>query len=162
MDAPLSPGNWTYAAGEARFGTGDFGGSRPELRLACNRATGQVGIVRAGTVPVPTQMRIRTETQDRTIEIRSFKGDPAELLPEPIAANDPLLDAMAFSKGRFAVEVPGLPTLYIEPKPPKPAKQASLKTGRSGPCADTTARPLNWVRRAVAVCGSARARLYRR
>ena len=30
-----------------------------------------------------------------------------------LPARDPLLDAMAFSKGRFAVEVAGLPTLYL-------------------------------------------------
>ena len=32
-------------------------------------------------------------------------------------ARDPLLDAMAFSKGRFALEVAGLPTLYVPSYP---------------------------------------------
>ncbi|MDG2003332.1 MAG: hypothetical protein P8J20_08375 [Novosphingobium sp.] len=30
-----------------------------------------------------------------------------------LPASDPLLDAMAFSRGRFAVETAGLPTLYV-------------------------------------------------
>lgn len=29
------------------------------------------------------------------------------------AARDPLLDAMAFSRGRFAIQSDGLPTLYV-------------------------------------------------
>jgi hypothetical protein len=34
-----------------------------------------------------------------------------------VPAQDPLLDAMAFSKGRFAVESAGLATLYVPPYP---------------------------------------------
>ncbi|MGE5953581.1 MAG: hypothetical protein ACM308_08200 [Qipengyuania vulgaris] len=30
-----------------------------------------------------------------------------------MAPKSPLLDAMALTKGRFAVETPGLPTLYL-------------------------------------------------
>lgn len=30
-----------------------------------------------------------------------------------VDADDPILDAMAITKGRFAIETPGLPTLYI-------------------------------------------------
>jgi hypothetical protein len=30
-----------------------------------------------------------------------------------LPARDPLLDAIAFSRGRFAVAVPGEPTLYV-------------------------------------------------
>jgi len=39
-------------------------------------------------------------------------GPPAALAVS-LAARDPLLDAMAFSRGRFAVETAGLPTLYV-------------------------------------------------
>jgi hypothetical protein len=38
-----------------------------------------------------------------------------------LAATDPLLDAIAFSRGRFAVEAPGLPTLIL-PTWPEPAR----------------------------------------
>ena len=34
-----------------------------------------------------------------------------------VPARDPLLDAMAFSKARFAVEVPGSPALYVPSYP---------------------------------------------
>jgi hypothetical protein len=38
-----------------------------------------------------------------------------------LAANDPLLDAMVFSRGRFSIEVTGLPRLII-PTWPEPAR----------------------------------------
>lgn len=52
-----------------------------------------------------------------TSDSRSLSAEPvAGALPTLVArfaARDPLLDAMAFSRGRFAVEVNGLPTLYL-------------------------------------------------
>jgi hypothetical protein len=54
-------------------------------------------------------MRILAETTARSIPATQRQGATAAQL----AARDPLLDAMAFSKGRFAVDVPGLPPLYL-------------------------------------------------
>jgi len=54
-------------------------------------------------------MRVLTETTSRVLDAAPDGGSVAAVLP----ARDPLLDAMAFSKGRFAVEVAGLPTLYL-------------------------------------------------
>jgi hypothetical protein len=54
-------------------------------------------------------MRILTETTERTLSVAPREGASAAQL----GARDPLLDAMAFSKGRFAVEVTGLPMLYL-------------------------------------------------
>ena len=39
-------------------------------------------------------------------------SDPPQVIAR-IDARDPLLDAIAFSKGRFVVDVVGLPTLYV-------------------------------------------------
>jgi hypothetical protein len=38
---------------------------------------------------------------------------PAGWLVVVLTARDPLLDAMAFSRGRFALEAAGLETLYL-------------------------------------------------
>lgn len=52
-----------------------------------------------------------------TSDTRPLSADPAPQgqpqLIATLAANDALLDSMAFSRGRFAVEVNGLPTLYL-------------------------------------------------
>ena len=113
MDAPQTPGDWSYAAGTgasaARFGEP---GAEPRLLLRCDQAQGRVTMQRAGVPAGTPSLTIRTETVTRAL--------PAEALAQPtptttvsFAPRDPLLDAMAFSKGRFAVETPGLPTLYV-------------------------------------------------
>ena len=108
MDAPLTPGDWTYAGGLARFAE--------HLVLRCDRAAGVVEIGRAGTAPAPAQMIVRSEFMERGIAAQPAESDPAWIFAR-VPARDPLLDAMAFSKGRFAVEVPGSPTLYAPSYP---------------------------------------------
>jgi hypothetical protein len=104
MDYPATPGDWSYAGGIARFGE--------TLTLRCDRAAGAVEISRAGTSGSPAEMIVRTETIERGVAAQPARSDPAWIVAR-VPARDPLLDAMAFSKGRFAVEVTGLPTLYI-------------------------------------------------
>ena len=108
MDVPATPGDWTYSGGVARFAQ--------HLMVRCDRAAGVVEISRAGTAAVPVQMIVRAEMMERGVAAQPAKSDPAWVLAR-VPARDPLLDAMAFSKGRFAVEVAGLPTLYIPSYP---------------------------------------------
>ena len=57
-------------------------------------------------------MIVRTESQTRSLPAVTAKGAPPATETR-LSANDRLLDAMALSKGRFAIEVPGTPTLYL-------------------------------------------------
>ena len=83
---PLANGQWSYAAiatgGEARFGG--------QLSLLCNKHARTITISRPGT-PAGA-MTIVTDTQSRTLPPNGI-----------LAATDTLLDAMAFSRGRFIV-----------------------------------------------------------
>ena len=108
MDVPATPGDWNYASGLARFAD--------QLMLRCDRAAGVVEINRAGTAALPVQMIVRTEAMERGIAAQPTESDPAWIRAR-VPAHDPLLDAMAFSKGRFAIEVAGLPTLYVPSYP---------------------------------------------
>jgi hypothetical protein len=108
MDAPLTPGDWTYAGGLARFAE--------HLIMRCDRAAGVVEIGRAGSSPAPAQIIVRAELMERGVTAQPAESDPAWIFAR-VPARDPLLDAMAFSKGRFAVEVPGSPTLYVPSYP---------------------------------------------
>jgi hypothetical protein len=108
MDAPATPGDWTYRGGQASFGQP---GAPPLLTLRCDRPAGAVEIARAGSAVAPLQMRVLTEFQDRALDAVPARSDPPTIAAR-IPTHDPLLDAMAFSKGRFAVEIGGLPTLY--------------------------------------------------
>lgn len=112
MDFPATPGDWTYAGGVARFGPP----SGAYLSMRCDRASGVVELFRSGAPGVPVQMIIRSEALERAVSAEPAQGDPATLRAR-VPARDPLLDAMAFSKGRFAVETAGMPTLYVPSYP---------------------------------------------
>lgn len=112
-DAPLTPGTWSYEPGTtgsvARFGSES---GTPLASLRCDRATGRIALDRAGAAPGPLPLTITTSTATR-----AFTATPvASATPQltlAFAPRDPVLDAMAFSRGRFVIEVTGLPTLYL-------------------------------------------------
>ena len=97
-DAPLTPGDWSYAGGEARYAG---------FSLRCDPARRQVVLSRAGA---SGPLRLRTTNGDHVLA-------PGAALP----ADDPRLDDMAFSRGRFTVEARGLATLVL-PAWPEPAR----------------------------------------
>ena len=82
------------------------------VTLTCDLRGRTVLLARAGDAPRAVPMTIRT-----TFSLRGLTSDPAASRPGWItvrlAARDPLLDAIAFSRGRFSVEVTGLTPLYL-------------------------------------------------
>ena len=110
-DAALTPGSWAYEPGTA--GSVASFGSDSSAPLAIVRcAAGRIGLSRAGAAPGPLPLTITTSSATR-----AFTATPiAEATPQlvlALAPRDPVLDAMAFSRGRFVIEVAGLPTLYL-------------------------------------------------
>jgi hypothetical protein len=99
-DLPLAPGDWTYdpAADEARYG---------DFSLRCDSARRQIVATRAGT---PGPLRFRTTYGERVLPAAGV-----------LSAADPLLDEMAFSRGRFTVDAPGAAMLVL-PAWPEPAR----------------------------------------
>lgn len=114
LDAPQTPGDWAYVSEtEASFAYFEDTANPDDIRfmLRCDRVTRQVMLARGSPAPGEVMMRIRTETRDQllTAEPVPMTG----LVAVSLSANDPLLDAMAVTKGRFAVEVEGMQPLYI-------------------------------------------------
>lgn len=109
QDAPITPGNWTWAM-SAGQSTSRFAGDLFAMR--CNAAEGTISLLRAGSVNGQLPMTITTEKATRQITARGIPG-ATPMIEASLSARDPLLDAMAFSRGRFAVSVSGLATLYI-------------------------------------------------
>ena len=113
IDAPQTPGDWRYgatAAGSmARFG-GDE--NSPLLLLSCDRSSREIALLRPGSAAQPVPSRILTETSERLVTAYQLE-DTNPYLAISLRASDPLLDAMALTRGRFAVETAGLPTLYV-------------------------------------------------
>ena len=114
LDAPQTPGDWAYARepGETFAYFGDR--SQPEERhfmIRCDLGDRRVWLARKSQGTKGMMMRIRTETRDQvlTAEPVPMTG----MVAVALAASDPLLDAMAITKGRFAVEVEAMEPLYI-------------------------------------------------
>jgi hypothetical protein len=83
---PLAPGQWSYlvtpTGSEARYDG--------YLAVRCDRATRTVTIMRPGAAS--SVMTVATSSVTRSIPVGGR-----------LLANDPLLDAIAFSRGRFLV-----------------------------------------------------------
>ncbi|HEY6816122.1 MAG TPA: hypothetical protein VI168_11325 [Croceibacterium sp.] len=118
MDAPLTPGDWRYAAGVATFSGGD---GSPLLVLRCAAGTGALAIERTGVGNefAPTLV-VRAESVSRSLSPTTTGqgvGGAGGWTVAALPVQDALLDAIAFSKGRFAIESAGLATLYVPPYP---------------------------------------------
>ena len=87
--APLSPGQWSYSASaagsEARFGA--------IFSIRCERTTRRVTLRRMGPVASP----VGALTIGTDLAVRTIAADGA------VANSDAVLDAIAFSRGRFIV-----------------------------------------------------------
>lgn len=106
MDAPLSPGGWTYRGSIALFGPR----GAPTFAIGCEPGR-RVSLGRTDGVSAAS-LTFRTSSTSRTIPAAAASG-PFPGSEVRVAAADPLLDALAFSRGRFAVEAAGAPTLVI-------------------------------------------------
>ena len=109
QDLPLTAGAWTYA-GDATASAARFGAEgTPAFTLRCDRQRHVVTLERAGAIAGAT-MAVRTSYSTATWPVGAKPGGaPAVIL----AAADPVLDRMAFSRGRFSVSVAGMPTLML-------------------------------------------------
>ncbi len=106
-DWPATPGNWRWSrsatGSDAVFADGQF-------IMHCNPAQHTITLLRAAsTASGQVPMTIRTSETARSLPAVPVAGGVGVTL----SARDPLLDAMAFSRGRFAVEAAGTAPLYI-------------------------------------------------
>ncbi|HEY1142585.1 MAG TPA: hypothetical protein VGE68_00980 [Sphingomicrobium sp.] len=109
--APVSPGSWGYRAttlgSEAAFVDGT--GTR-RMVVSCVRTTRQVTFSRASAAPAAS-LSIWTSTASSTLTSRFEQL--AQRVTAVTTAYDPLLDAIAFSRGRFALSMPGSAPLVL-------------------------------------------------
>jgi hypothetical protein len=104
-------GSWTYSpvvgGSEATFVNA---ASQPQLTISCARPTRQVTISKPATGAAPF-ISIWTTAQTRNLPA---SYNPATgRLSATLAAFDPFLDAIAFSRGRAEFSVSGQPALVI-------------------------------------------------
>ena len=111
-DVPLTPGTWRWssAAGQsaATFG---FSGQAPLVTLACV-APGTVQLRHAGTVAGAAPVGVTASAG--TFPLMSDAVAPgATGVTVTLPARARVLDAIAFSRGRFVIEVAGLAPSYL-------------------------------------------------
>jgi hypothetical protein len=113
QDWPVTPGTWRYER-DARGSRALFGtpGADAVAVLRCDLSARAVYLSRAGAAP--GGFTIRTSSTTRTIAAQPTGGTPA-YVAAALTARDPLLDAIAFSRGRFTVEQPGAAPLVLRP-----------------------------------------------
>lgn len=110
-DRAVTPGTWVYDR-DARGTRAVYGRSGADalLVLRCDRMGGRILLSRAGTATAP--LTIRTTGATRVIPVQPT-GGTLPYTAVTLTPNDPLLDAMAFSRGKLVVEQPGAATLVL-------------------------------------------------
>lgn len=110
-DWPVTPGNWVYRQDD-RGSIALFGrvGEDADLTLRCDRNRMRVYFSRRGEAAGP--LVIRTSSTLRSVDAMPTGGTPAYVAAD-LAPRDPLLDAMGHTRGRFVVEMAGVPALVV-------------------------------------------------
>lgn len=111
-DRLITPGDWRWSrsggASSARFGPGP-GGALLEFR--CDRSANAVLLILGGAANGPTPVTVTTTSTARPLTGQPLAGTQ-DALVVALPARDPLLDAIVFSRGRFAVEARGFAPVY--------------------------------------------------
>lgn len=110
-DAPRTPGDWRWsnAGGRSLASYGPAGA--PVLTLACDGPGRTVTLFRSWAAPQAGPLTITATSARRMFTASAISAPSGVAVTLP--ATDPILDAMAFSRGRFMVETAGMPTLYL-------------------------------------------------
>lgn len=103
QEAPLTPGDWAYRAGAAEFA----GPDGPLFRVACEPGS-RIALLRIAPLPADA-LTVRTTLLERSLAASPIAPGIVARLP----AGDPLFDAIAFSRGRIAVEAGTAPDLIL-------------------------------------------------
>jgi hypothetical protein len=110
-DWPMQQGSWVYRRDD-RGSIALYGvpGSDALVTLRCDKGRGRVYLSRAGGAG--SALTMRTSSTSKTVAAQPTGGQPPYIAAE-MQTIDPLLDAMAYSRGRIALEVPGLLNIAI-------------------------------------------------
>ena len=109
---PVTPGDWVYRQDE-RGSIALFGplGQNALVSLRCDRAQGALFLSRQGQANGGTTITLRASQGLETFTATQAGDSP--YIAAAIAPANPMLDKLAYSRGRFVVESPGLPPLKL-------------------------------------------------
>ena len=109
--AAITAGTWSYrdlpTGSEAVFTDARV---IRRLQVKCSRATRRVTVSVTSATPA-TSIRVMTTETERVLPA-AFDGQGFQVVAE-LGPQDPILDGIAFSRGRFAITVPGGAALVV-------------------------------------------------
>ena len=114
-DVPLTPGTWVWRGGQGTSSIAQFGlpGEPAAFALRCDFATRAVVFSRAGAPGAAANaMSFTTSFGVFALGARYGGGQPPAIVAQ-MGARDPRLDQLAFSRGRFLVDMAGAPRLVL-------------------------------------------------
>jgi len=113
IDWPITSGDWVYRQDErgsiALFGVA---GQDALVTLRCMKNERRVFVSRAGNAPSGKQMTIRTSHTRKSYTANAVGGSP-KYMAVTINPADDILDALAYTRGRFAIELDGVLSIAI-------------------------------------------------
>jgi hypothetical protein len=113
IDAPETPGEWRYGqAGAVSRASFIAPSGAPLFAMQCDRGTRDLVFMVNGQARSNTALMIRTGTTERVLRLQADMAETGGAAAR-IAPDDPLLDAMAFTRGRFAVEAENAVPLFL-------------------------------------------------
>lgn len=110
QDWPWTPGAWRYARDAGGTAARYAVPGQPAVAvLRCDRAARALLLSRPGVTAAP--FTIRTSATTRSVATTAA----SDMVTARFAPDDRLLDAMAFTRGRFTIEQPGATPLVLPP-----------------------------------------------
>lgn len=110
-DRTPAPGTWTYARDSrgsiARYG---LAGAEAAFTIRCEATGARLFVARPGTMAA--RMTLQSTNGAKAYDALPTGGTPPYVTAE-IAARDPQLDSMAFSRGRILIGLVGAPDLIM-------------------------------------------------
>ncbi len=114
-DNPASPGDWVYRQ-DRRGSIALFGPKDADALFAvrCDISAKRVYLTHSGQFAAGEtgKMTIRATSGLKTFPAANTGGTPP-LVAAELVANDPQLDMMAYSRGKFVVQIKGTPDLIV-------------------------------------------------
>jgi hypothetical protein len=114
-DVPLTPGDWSWrgSAGQSSIAQYGVAGQAALFALRCDLASHNIVFSRGGAAPTPSAaMSFTTSYGSFAFTGVNGNGQPPAIVAQA-SARDPHMDQIAFSRGRFLINVAGQPQLVL-------------------------------------------------
>ncbi|WP_454884783.1 hypothetical protein [Sphingomonas oryzagri] len=114
-DVPVTPGDWSWRGTPGQNSIAQYGmaGQIAVFALRCDLATRNIVFSRGGLAPAQSATMSFTTSYGRFAYTGANGGGQPPAIVAQASARDPHMDQIAFSRGRFLVDVAGQPQLIL-------------------------------------------------